>query len=41
MLKMRRPIRCRKARERVVIVNSRCPACEEWLEMVVEEKTKK
>lgn len=35
-------LRCKRSRERVVVVNSRCPACEEWVEIMMEKmKTKK
>jgi hypothetical protein len=38
---MKRSLRCRRARDRVVIVNSRCDACEEWVEIVRDEKMNK
>lgn len=38
---MKRSLRCKRARERVVIVNSRCDACEEWMEIVRDEKMEK
>ena len=34
-------LRCKRSRERVVVVNSRCPACEEWVGIMMERKTNK